>query len=98
MYDPPSVNRSQYAFSVSDDGRILYGLGAIKGVGRAAVESLIAERKQNGPFADLFDLCRNGLASPRKPEEITVFKNGGGGHLDLMTAEYFVDKAKSVSS
>ena len=42
---------------------------------------------------DLFDLCRNGLAAPRQAGEITVFKNGGGGHLDLMTAEYFVDKA-----
>lgn len=44
---------------------------------------------------DLFDLCRNGLKTPRLADDITVFKNGGGGHLDLMTAEYFVDRAKS---
>jgi DNA polymerase-3 subunit alpha len=55
---PPSVNRSAYAFSVSDDSSILYGLGAIKGVGRAAVESLIAEREANGPYSNLVEFCR----------------------------------------
>ena len=45
-------------FSVSDDATILYGLGAIKGVGRAAVESLIAERKANGPYVTLSEFCR----------------------------------------
>ena len=58
VLEPPGVNQSQYAFSVSPDGRILYGLGAIKGVGRAAVESLIAEREKNGPFANLTEFCR----------------------------------------
>ena len=42
--------------------------------------------------ADLFDLCRKGLPSPRAPGDITLFKNGGGGHLDLMTASYYVDR------
>ena len=41
---------------------------------------------------DLFDLCRNGLPSPRAAGDITLFKNGGGGHLDLMTASYYVDR------
>ena len=41
---------------------------------------------------DLFDLCRNGLPSPRGADDITLFKNGGGGHLDLMTASYYVDR------
>jgi ornithine cyclodeaminase len=36
--------------------------------------------------ADLFDLCRTGLTRPRSPEDITLFKNGGGAHLDLYTA------------
>jgi ornithine cyclodeaminase len=43
--------------------------------------------------ADLFQLCQEGLARPREDHEITVFKNGGGGHLDLMTAVYFVRRA-----
>jgi ornithine cyclodeaminase/alanine dehydrogenase-like protein (mu-crystallin family) len=38
--------------------------------------------------ADLFDLCRSGLAQPRLPSDITLFKNGGGAHLDLFTAVF----------
>ncbi len=54
----PDINQSAYHFSVSDDKIILYGLGAIKGVGRAAVESLIWEREENGPFSSLSEFCR----------------------------------------
>jgi DNA polymerase-3 subunit alpha len=55
---PPSINGSSYHFSVAGADAILYGLGAIKGVGRAAVESLIAEREKNGPFRNLVEFCR----------------------------------------
>ena len=44
---------------------------------------------------DLFDLCRDGLPNPRTDHDITLFKNGGGGHLDLMTASYYVDRVNS---
>ena len=54
----PSVNRSSYHFSVAGEKAILYGLGAIKGVGRAAAEALIAERDANGPFSTLAEFCR----------------------------------------
>ena len=54
----PSVNRSAYHFSVSGERTILYGLGAIKGVGRGAVEALIAEREANGPYWSLVEFCR----------------------------------------
>jgi DNA polymerase-3 subunit alpha len=55
---PPDLNRSAFAFTVLDERTILYGLGAIKGVGRAAVESLIAERDAHGPYTGLSDFCR----------------------------------------
>jgi DNA polymerase-3 subunit alpha len=55
---PPDVNTSDYYFTVHSDNTILYGLGAIKGVGQSAIESLLEERRDNGAFADLFDLCR----------------------------------------
>ncbi len=55
---PPDINRSQFAFSVADERTILYGLGAIKGVGHSAVDSLIAERDRRGPFRSLNDFCR----------------------------------------
>jgi DNA polymerase-3 subunit alpha len=56
--DAPSVNRSAYHFSVADDRTIRYGLGAIKGIGRSAVEALIAERNAHGPFSGLVEFCR----------------------------------------
>jgi DNA polymerase-3 subunit alpha len=55
---PPDINRSIYKFSVPDDAQVLYGLGAIKGVGQSALEGIIEERKSNGPYKDLYDFCR----------------------------------------
>ena len=54
----PDINNSSYHFSVSSADTILYGLGAIKGVGRGAVESLIADRDANGPYTSLAAFCR----------------------------------------
>jgi len=56
--EPPDVNTSAYQFAVADARRILYGLGAIKGVGLGAVEALIAEREARAAYADLAELCR----------------------------------------
>jgi DNA polymerase III subunit alpha len=54
---PPDINRSKYAFTVHDDKSILYGLGAIKGVGQGAIESLLEKRGADG-FENLTALCR----------------------------------------
>ncbi len=53
---PPNVNISEYKFSVDAKNRIVYGLGAIKGVGEAAIQCIIEARKKK-PFCDLFDFC-----------------------------------------
>jgi DNA polymerase III subunit alpha len=58
MVKGPDVNESGINFSVNKKGDIRYGMGAVKGVGEAAVEALIEERKKNGPFRDMFDLMR----------------------------------------
>jgi DNA polymerase-3 subunit alpha len=55
---PPNINACEYAFAVKDDNTILYGLGAIKGAGAAAIEGMIEERNTHGLFIDLFDFCR----------------------------------------
>jgi DNA polymerase-3 subunit alpha len=55
---PPDVNESVYRFTVSDDRTIRYGLGAVKGVGEAAVIALCEERGRAGPYQSLEDLCR----------------------------------------
>lgn len=55
---PPAVNTSQYKFTVRADNAVVYGLGAIKGVGEGAIEGIVSEREANGPYADLFDFCK----------------------------------------
>ena len=55
---PPDINQSVYRFSVPDSKSVLYGLGAIKGVGEAAIEGIIEERDNSGIFVDLYDFCR----------------------------------------
>jgi DNA polymerase-3 subunit alpha len=54
----PDINASAFRFAVDGRGEILYGLGAIKGVGEGAVAAIMDERERGGPFRDLFDLCR----------------------------------------
>ncbi|RLV59832.1 DNA polymerase III subunit alpha [Parashewanella curva] len=54
---PPDVNKGLYKFTVDDEQNIVYGIGAIKGVGEGPVESIIEAREQGGPFKDLFDFC-----------------------------------------
>jgi DNA polymerase-3 subunit alpha len=54
----PDVNASEFRFTVNATGEIVYGLGAIKGIGEGPVESLADARAKDGPFLDLFDFCR----------------------------------------
>lgn len=53
---PPDVNQGEFHFNVDDDDNIIYGLGAIKGLGEGPIENIIEARK-DGPFSDLFDFC-----------------------------------------
>jgi DNA polymerase-3 subunit alpha len=55
---PPDVNTSRYEFAVGSERSIRYGLGAVRGVGRGAVEALITEREAHGPYTSLENLCR----------------------------------------
>ncbi|MEP6495651.1 MAG: DNA polymerase III subunit alpha [bacterium] len=53
---PPDVNESGYKFTVIGEKRIRFGLGAVRNVGRSAIDSILAA-KANGPFTTLFDFC-----------------------------------------
>jgi DNA polymerase III subunit alpha len=53
----PDVNESNYKFTVNKKGEIRFGMGAIKGVGEAAIESIILERKENGPYENIFEFA-----------------------------------------
>ncbi len=54
---PPDINFSDYRFVPVDNRTIRFGLGAIKGTGESAVNSVVATRIEGGPFTDLFDFC-----------------------------------------
>jgi DNA polymerase III subunit alpha len=54
---PPDVNRGKFSFTVSGQDEIIYGLGAIKGLGEGPVDGIIAAREEGGDFIDLFDFC-----------------------------------------
>jgi len=54
---PPDVNHGQFQFSVDKQNRVIYGLGAIKGLGEGPVENILAARNEGGAFKDLFDFC-----------------------------------------
>jgi DNA polymerase-3 subunit alpha len=53
----PDVNNSEFRFTVDEDNQIVYGLGAIKGVGEGPVEAITECRNEGGPFKTLFDFC-----------------------------------------
>lgn len=74
---PPDVNNSVYMFTVESSQAIRYGLGAIKGVGRAAIDNIVLEREQNGHFNDLFEFCsRTDLKKVNKRVFEALIKSG----------------------
>ncbi|MEX2529261.1 MAG: DNA polymerase III subunit alpha [Gemmatimonadota bacterium] len=55
---PPHVNESGWKFTVTDGRRIRFGLGAVRGVGSGAVQSILRAREEGGAFEDLFDFLQ----------------------------------------
>ncbi|MFC0268782.1 DNA polymerase III subunit alpha [Kushneria aurantia] len=55
---PPDVNVGRYRFSVNEQDEVVYGLGAIRGVGEGPISAIVEARDAEGPFRDLFDFCR----------------------------------------
>ena len=74
----PDINESMRTFSSNKSGDVRFGLGAVKGVGEAAVESIIAERNANGRFKDIYDLMErvNFSAVNRKCFENLAYAGG----------------------
>ncbi len=96
---PPNVNNSDYQFTVKDDENqtIIYGLGAIKGAGEAALKGIIAERNENGSFQNLFDFCRRiDLRKANKRVLETLIKSGGLDELGPTRAILMASLEKAV--
>ncbi|MGB4959169.1 MAG: DNA polymerase III subunit alpha [Saprospiraceae bacterium] len=94
----PDINESNIKFAVNAKGQIRFGLSALKGVGEGPVEEIVRERKENGPFEDVYDMMRrlNLRSVNKKCMESLIL----GGALDSFgnfnRAQYFeTDEDKS---
>ena len=80
---PPDINHSSYAFRMTDTQSIRYGLGAIKGIGNAAINYIEENRESDGPYADLDDFCnRMDLKKANKRAMETLVRSGALDTLD----------------
>jgi DNA polymerase-3 subunit alpha len=89
--EPPSVNRSEIGF-IPSDGAIRYSLAALKNVGRHAVEHIVREREERGPFRDVSDFARR--ISPRLVNKRALETLAAAGALD----ELGVDRATAYAN
>jgi DNA polymerase-3 subunit alpha len=78
----PDVNEGQYMFTVNDQDEIIYGLGAIKGLGEGPIGSIEDARRDGGVFADLFDFCER--TDPRKVNRRAIEALVRSGALDSL--------------
>ncbi|MDX1367318.1 DNA polymerase III subunit alpha [Pseudomonas sp.] len=92
--DAPDVNISEFKFTVNDEGWIIYGLGAIKGVGEGPVEAIVESRK-DGPFKDLFDFCSR--VDLKRINKRTLDALVRGGALDRL-GPYFHEEIKAYKA
>ena len=96
---PPSVNMSLYQFHATDEQTIVYGLGAIKGVGEAAMQSVIDARTQEGPFRDLFDFChRIDLKKINKRTLEALIRSGALDCLGIDRADLMAQLPEAVQA
>lgn len=87
----PDINESLKGFAVNKKGEIRFGLGGLKGVGEAAVESIIAERDKGGAYATIFDLVKrvNQRTVNKKTMESLAYAGAFDCFTDLHRAQYF---------
>jgi DNA polymerase-3 subunit alpha len=90
---PPDVNSGEFYFTVDDDDNIIYGLGAIKGLGEGPIESII-EARASGPFKDVFDFCDR--IDPRKVNKRALDALIRSGAFDRISPKIELDYDRAV--
>jgi DNA polymerase III subunit alpha len=87
----PDINESKQGFAVNHHSEVRVGLGGLKGVGESAVESIIEERRKNGPYTKIFDLIKR--INQRNVNKKTLESLAYAGAFDCFTefhrAQYF---------
>ena len=85
----PDINESFYKFNVNDDKAIRFGMGAVKGVGKGAVETIVKNRK-DGKYDDIYDFAKRidlRLANKKTFENLILA--GGLDSFELNRSQYF---------
>ncbi|MDG2394554.1 MAG: OB-fold nucleic acid binding domain-containing protein, partial [Thalassotalea sp.] len=96
---PPDVNAGLYKFAVNDDNQIVYGIGAVKGVGEGPIDAIIAARTEGGPFKDLFDFCaRIDLKKINKRILEKLIKSGAMDNLGPHRAALFATLPEAIKA
>ena len=92
----PDVNESNLKFTVNKHGDIRFGLGAVKGVGETAVQSIVEERRANGPFKGIFDFVQrvNLNACNKKNMECLALSGGFDSFPELKREQFFAVNSK----
>ncbi|WP_072989106.1 DNA polymerase III subunit alpha [Pseudozobellia thermophila] len=95
----PDVNESYYKFAVNKDGAIRFGMGAIKGVGRGAVETIVENRKKDGPYKSVFDMAKriDLRAANKKAFENLAVAGGFDSFEGTHRAQYFHDEGDGIT-
>lgn len=94
----PDVNESFAQFGVNQKGQIRFGLAAIKGLGVKAAESIIKERKQNGPYKDIFDFAqRTDYSSVNRKAFESLAYSGGFDSFGIPRESFFATDANDVA-
>ncbi|MEN1786050.1 MAG: DNA polymerase III subunit alpha, partial [Bacteroidota bacterium] len=95
----PDVNESYYKFAVNKDNAVRFGMGAIKGVGRSAVEAIVAERKEEGAYRSIFDMAKRVdlRSANKKAFENLVLAGGFDSFQATHRAQYFHQEGDGIS-
>jgi len=94
----PDVNESNYQFSVNKKGEIRFGLGAVKGVGEAAVNAIVEERKRNGSYKNIFDFVKRvNLRSANKKTFESLTYAGAFDSFGLSRSTYLAPDKDGIS-
>ncbi len=95
----PDVNESYYKFAVNREGAVRFGMGAIKGVGRSAVQTIVEERKANGPYRSVFDMAKriDLRAANKKAFENLALAGGFDSFGDTHRAQYFHMEGEGIT-
>ncbi|NVN18020.1 DNA polymerase III subunit alpha [Muricauda sp. HICW] len=95
----PDVNESYYKFAVNKDNAVRFGMGAIKGVGRSAVETIVENRKDGGAYRSIFDMAKRVdlRAANKKAFENLALAGGFDSFGDTHRAQYFHDEGDGIT-